>query len=65
MLLEVEFASVAASRDFSLPAYVTLEVTEDPAYKNARLALCGLPESFLRVQRPAQATPGKEPDERH
>ena len=46
ILLEVEFTSVAASRDFNLPAYVAREVTEDPAYKNARLALCGLPKSF-------------------
>lgn len=52
MLLEVEFTSVAASRSFRLPAYVTREVTDDPAYKNARLALCGLPDSFIREQRP-------------
>lgn len=56
MLLEVEFTSVAASRNFSLPAYVALEVTEDPAYKNARLAICGLPSSFLA---PGKTRPNK------
>jgi CYTH domain-containing protein len=53
MLLEVEFTSLMASRSFGLPDYGLREVTEDPAYNNARLALCGLPDSFVREQNPA------------
>jgi CYTH domain-containing protein len=46
LLLEIEFDSVAASRDFPLPDAVLREVTEDPDYKNAALATRGLPATF-------------------
>lgn len=40
---EVEFASVEASESFELPTWLGDEVTEDPRYKNRRLALDGTP----------------------
>ncbi len=43
MVLEIEFSSREASREFSVPAFAQREVTEDKAYKNAALALDGLP----------------------
>lgn len=46
IILEIEFADLAASRNFSVPAFAGREITEDPAYKNATLAICGLPENF-------------------
>jgi CYTH domain-containing protein len=64
ILLEVEFTSEAASRNFTPPPYVALEVTEDPAFKNASLAIDGLPDSFVRLHKSAEPTPGKEQDER-
>ena len=50
LLLEIEFASVAASRHVPLPESVLCEVTEDPDYKNAALATRGLPDSFFREE---------------
>lgn len=44
MVLEIEFDHVDASREFTVPDFVEREVTEDKAYKNAALALKGLPE---------------------
>ncbi len=41
--VEVEFASVARARAFRPPAWFGREVTEDPAYRNSRLADDGLP----------------------
>ncbi len=46
-ILEIEFDSVAASREFNVPDFVAREVTEDKAYKNAALALMGLPVGSL------------------
>ncbi|MFO7813908.1 MAG: hypothetical protein R6V21_13145 [Pelovirga sp.] len=43
ILLEVEFATVAASRDFVPPDFASHEVTEDQAFSNAMLATAGLP----------------------
>lgn len=48
IVLEVEFSSVEASRQFKIPDFVLKEVTADKTYKNAALATCGLPESFCR-----------------
>lgn len=50
IILEVEFDSLKASRDFEMPSFAAFEVTEDESYKNARLAVSGLPESYLRHQ---------------
>ena len=44
ILLEVEFPSLQASREFSVPAFVEREVTDDRAYKNSSLATAGLPD---------------------
>jgi adenylate cyclase len=41
---EVEFESEAASDSFEPPGWLGGEVTEDPRYKNRRLALEGRPE---------------------
>jgi adenylate cyclase len=41
---EVEFDSSAAAAAFSPPPWLGREVTDDPAYKNKRLAIDGLPE---------------------
>ncbi len=43
ILLEIEFATVADSRDFIPPDFVSREVTWDRAYSNAMLATVGLP----------------------
>lgn len=43
ILLEVEFTSVAASRNFDPSAFMYKEVTNDRAYSNAMLATAGLP----------------------
>jgi CYTH domain-containing protein len=45
VIAEVEFESAAAAAVFVGPAWLGLEVTNDPAYKNQRLALDGLPET--------------------
>jgi CYTH domain-containing protein len=43
LIAEVEFAGVEAARAFSAPAWFGADVTEDPRYKNRRLAEEGLP----------------------
>jgi CYTH domain-containing protein len=43
LVAEVEFPSVEAARAFSTPAWFGAEVTEDPRYRNRRLAEEGLP----------------------
>lgn len=43
VLLEVEFASRAESQEFEPPDFVVREVTNEPGYKNAFLAIHGLP----------------------
>lgn len=43
ILLEVEFETVVASRNFVPPTFVYREVTNDRAYSNAMLASSGLP----------------------
>ena len=43
-MVEVEFASEAASAEFSPPAWFGEEVTEDKRYKNKNLAVHGLPQ---------------------
>jgi adenylate cyclase len=48
IMLEVEFESLEASREFAVPTYAGREVTEDEGYKNATLAVHGLPASFKR-----------------
>lgn len=45
VLVEVEFASVEASRRFVPPDWFGLEVTEDERYKNKSLAVYGVPGS--------------------
>ncbi len=40
---ELEFASEAAARDYTAPAWFGAEVTEDRAYKNQQLAVGGRP----------------------
>jgi adenylate cyclase len=40
---EVEFESAEAAAGFSPPAWLGREVTDDPVYKNKRLATQGLP----------------------
>ena len=42
---EVEFPSVEAARAFTVPSWFGMEVTDDEAYKNRRLAVDGLPAS--------------------
>ena len=42
-ILEIEFNSVEDSQEFNAPDYVVSEVTDNKAYKNAALALKGLP----------------------
>lgn len=44
VLVEVEFSSVDASRQFTPPDWFGLEVTEDSRYKNKQLAIYGVPE---------------------
>jgi len=48
IILEVEFENFEASRKFKIPAFASREVTEDENYKNASLAISGLPDSFAR-----------------
>lgn len=43
-MVEVEFASVAESREFAPPEWFGDEVTEDKRYKNKRLAADGIPK---------------------
>ncbi len=43
MVLEVEFATVAAAMDFVPPEFAGRDLTADKAYKNAALASHGLP----------------------
>lgn len=43
IVAEVEFEDVAAAEAFAAPEWFGPEVTEDPAYKNQRLALDGRP----------------------
>jgi adenylate cyclase len=40
---EIEFDSSAAAAAFTPPAWLGAEVTDDPRYKNKRLAITGLP----------------------
>lgn len=47
-LAEVEFASEEESRRFTPPPWFGAEVTDDPGYKNQRLALHGRPADPLR-----------------
>jgi len=44
---EVEFESVEASRTFTPPSWMKVEVTEDPRYTNAHLAKNGLPKDHV------------------
>ncbi len=44
LVAEVEFASVEESERFQKPEYFGREVTEDDGYKNASLALHGIPD---------------------
>jgi CYTH domain-containing protein len=44
LVAEVEFASEADADAFSPPAWFAREVTDDPRYKNQRLACDGAPE---------------------
>ncbi|SEA26535.1 CYTH domain-containing protein [Desulfuromusa kysingii] len=48
ILLEVEFTNLEKSQLFSVPTFVSWEVTEDENYKNATLATAGLPDSFVK-----------------
>lgn len=43
VLLEVEFASRAESGEFEPPDFAAREVTSEPGYKNASLAIHGVP----------------------
>jgi adenylate cyclase len=43
VIAEVEFESAEAAAAFSPPPWLGREVTDDPAYKNKRLATQGLP----------------------
>jgi len=56
ILLEVEFATVADSRDFDPPAFVLREVTNDRAFSNAKLATAGMPSGMGQ-------DPGRKTDE--
>ena len=47
MVAEVEFPNIAESQHFEAPSFFGLEVTEDKAYKNASLAVHGVPDSYL------------------
>ena len=48
IILEVEFENFKKSREFEVPGFVSREVTEDEDYKNATLAIDGLPDSFAK-----------------
>lgn len=43
MTAEIEFDSLDAAAAFEPPEWLGREITEDPAYKNQRLAIAGLP----------------------
>ena len=43
LVAEVEFDSPAAAAGFDPPEWLGREVTDDPRYKNKRLATTGLP----------------------
>ena len=43
LIAEVEFASVEAATAFAPPSWLGREVTDDPRYRNQRLAVKGLP----------------------
>jgi CYTH domain-containing protein len=45
LLVEVEFASIKAARDFAPPDWFGCDVTEDRRYKNKHLAVHGIPGS--------------------
>jgi len=45
IVAEVEFSTLEQAHAFEPPAWFGLEVTEDPAYTNASLALHGLPRA--------------------
>ena len=45
---EVEFSSVEESRHFIPPSFFGREVTEDKLYKNAALAVHGMPDSYMK-----------------
>ncbi len=47
LVLEVEFSSIKESQKFRVPDFVEKEVTDDKNYKNATLAIDGLPKSFF------------------
>lgn len=44
MVAEVEFPSVEAAEAFEPPLWLRVDVTDDPRYGNARLALDGIPD---------------------
>jgi len=46
---EVEFDSSAAASAFTPPRWLGSDVTDEPGYKNKRLATDGLPRSFERA----------------
>lgn len=45
---EVEFASVDESRSYTIPSFFGREVTEDKSYKNASLAVRGMPDTYVK-----------------
>lgn len=45
-VVEIEFNSVDESHHFTPPAFFGREVTDDKAYKNASLAIHGIPDSY-------------------
>ena len=47
-IAEVEFSSVEESRHFIPPSFFGREVTEDKLYKNAALAVHGMPDSYMK-----------------
>ena len=47
MVAEVEFSSENESRRYTVPAFFGPEVTEDKSYKNASLAVRGIPENYM------------------
>lgn len=50
MLAEVEFSSIEESRHFKIPAFFGRELTEERGYKNASLAINGIPEDHAGKQ---------------
>lgn len=48
VILEIEFPTVEEAGNFSPPSFVKREITDDPRYKNSRLAELGKPaESWI------------------